>query len=122
MHYFKDNIYLVQFEPVTNYTIGQSKHTQKVQLSLNSPGLKAELDDISDKVHAINPELIFKPAPDVSYFKIGKDCARIAPHCSLQYNIRVYGCFHQKSTNTASLQCKVHEVCTEKISLLNPAI
>ena len=60
LHYFKDNIYLMQCEQVTNYAIGQSKHTQKVQLSLNSPELKAELDAISDKVHAINPELIFK--------------------------------------------------------------
>jgi len=122
LHYLKDNIYLVQNEPVTDYTIGQSKLTQKVQLTLNSPQLKAELDAIAARCTELNPELIFKPAGDTTYLKIGRDCAKITPRCTLQYNIRVYGAFHQKNTNTAFLQYELYEAYTEKISLLKPAI
>src|SRR5271156_3296725 len=123
VYYFSDTIFLAQSNGVTDYQVGRSKLTQKMQISFNSPQLLTELKLITDSITARNPDLKFKPHEgERFYIKLANDCAKISPNCNLQYCIKLYGCFYQKASSTTYLQMEVSEALSEKISILTPQI
>ena len=124
MYYFKEPIYLVQKESITGYSVFQSKVTNQPQLNLNfTDELKKEFVLLLEEIYKEHPQLKFKPFIESNLFlKFSKDCPKVQPNQMLQYSIRIYGCFEQKSTGTSYIQMEIHDVNLEKLNLLTSSI
>ena len=108
--YLDEAIYLVQRNGVTDYTVGQSKFSQKPQLKHTlGDDVKKEFTLIAAAITQKMPDLKVKAIDgDKIYIKFGNDCGKIPSNCTLQYSLRVYAVF-QQSSGAAFLQYDVAE-------------
>jgi hypothetical protein len=120
-YYFKDSIYLLQKEGVTEYHVDQSSYTQKVQLAIKiSSSLLKELNFIMAAILETHPELKFKSLEEgqMIFIKISDGCSKITTRGTLQFTLRMFGIFVKPSTGDAYFQWEVEEALCEKLSLL----
>jgi hypothetical protein len=119
-YYFGESIYLIQKDGTTDYHIDQSRFSQQPQLSVKlSTDLQQELSFLMAAILEKNPELKFKPVEvgKMLYVKMADGCPMIAKRGTLQFTLRIFGCF-KKASGDAYLQMEVDEAISEKFSLL----
>ena len=119
-YYFGESIYLIQKNGTTDYHIDQSSFSQHPQLAVKlSADLQQELSFLMAAILEKNPELKFKPVEvgKMLYIKLAEGCAKIAKRGTLQFTLRIFGCF-KKASGDAYLQMEVDEALSEKFSLL----